>query len=65
MNDLKPKRIQRWENEGGALLPRDCNVHFWKYQDAEQRIVTGHGAIITGGRKMRGRYPKKARSVAI
>ena len=38
MNDLKLKSIQRWENEGGALLPRDCNVHFWKYQDAEPRI---------------------------
>jgi hypothetical protein len=38
MNDLKLKSIQRWENEGGALLPTDCNVHFWKYRDVEPRI---------------------------
>ena len=38
MNDLKLKSIQRWENEGGALLPRDCNVHFWNYRDARPKI---------------------------
>ena len=31
MNNWKIKSIQRWENKGGALLPRDCNVHFWNY----------------------------------
>jgi len=33
MNDWTLKRsIHRWESEGGALLPRDCNVHFWNHR---------------------------------
>lgn len=31
MSNWKIKSIQRWENEGGPLLPRDYNVHFWNY----------------------------------
>lgn len=38
MNDLHfRKTIQRWENEGGALLPRDYNVHFWNYRSVESQ----------------------------
>jgi hypothetical protein len=36
MNDMKLKQsISRWEYEGGALLPADSNVHFWRYRGAE------------------------------
>jgi nucleotide-binding universal stress UspA family protein len=38
MNDLKRKSIERWENEGGALLPKDCSVHFWKHRNPGPRI---------------------------
>jgi hypothetical protein len=31
MNDAKLRQmIQLWEYEGGALLPPNCNVHFWR-----------------------------------
>ena len=36
MNDMRLKQsIQRWEYEGGALLPRDSNVHFRRYRAPE------------------------------
>lgn len=36
MNDMKLRQsIQRWEYEGGALLPADSNVHFWRYRAPE------------------------------
>ena len=38
MNDMKLRQsIQRWEYEGGALLPADSNVHFWRYRAPEQK----------------------------
>jgi hypothetical protein len=49
MNDLHfRKTIQRWENEGGALLPKDCNVHFWNYRSVEsQRDPLGSDGAST------------------
>jgi hypothetical protein len=38
MNDTKLRQsIQRWENEGGALLPPDGNVHIWRYSTSNRQ----------------------------
>lgn len=42
MNNWKLKSILRWENEGGALLPRDCNVHFWNYKHPGPEVHCGN-----------------------
>jgi len=42
MNDTKLRQsIQRWENEGGALLPPDCNVHIWRYSTSKSAECAG------------------------
>ena len=44
MNDMKRQSIQRWEYEDGALLPPDCNVHFWRSPLGYSVSKSPHGA---------------------
>ena len=47
MNDMRLKQsIQRWEYEGGALLPADSNIHFWRYRGAETSKPVESGYVL-------------------
>lgn len=54
--ELKQKSIQRWENEGGALLPTESNLQRW--QDQPRRPEAHYADHRAAGRDMNGHSNK-------